>query len=274
MKTKYFISLLLALSLPLNAHALTIGENSLSSGSTLTLTGTTAISAVGNTSVTGTLTSSGALTVSAGGADITGNVDATGDYLVNGSSLLPAGTIMMYGAAAAPDGYLLCNGAAVSRTTYADLFAAIGTTFGAGDAATTFNLPDFSNRFPYGGGDLGDTGGTNTVTLTTDELPSHTHTGTTDADGSHTHGITDPGHSHGIRNGRDDGNISNQIGQASPGDANDGLVDGYGTEAATTGISINAGGAHTHDFTTNATGAGEAFSILNPYLSVKFIIKY
>lgn len=62
----------------------------------------------------------------------------------------PAGSILMYGAAAAPTGYLLCNGAAVSRATYADLFAAIGTTYGAGDGSTTFNVPDFVGRVPVG----------------------------------------------------------------------------------------------------------------------------
>ena len=55
---------------------------------------------------------------------------------------LPAGAIIAFGSTVAPSGYLLCDGAAVSRTTYADLFAAISTTWGAGDGSTTFNLPD------------------------------------------------------------------------------------------------------------------------------------
>jgi microcystin-dependent protein len=56
----------------------------------------------------------------------------------------------MWGAAAAPSGWYLCEGGAISRTTYADLFAAIGTTYGAGNGSTTFNVPDFRDRAPYG----------------------------------------------------------------------------------------------------------------------------
>ena len=60
------------------------------------------------------------------------------------------GTVQLYAGASIPDGYLLCNGAAVSRTDYADLFAAIGTIYGAGDGSTTFNLPDFRDRYAIG----------------------------------------------------------------------------------------------------------------------------
>lgn len=74
----------------------------------------------------------------------------------------PAGAIVAYGGSAAPDGWLLCDGSAVSRTTYADLFAVLGTTHGAGDGSTTFNLPDLRDRFVRGKGGssaIGDTGG-------------------------------------------------------------------------------------------------------------------
>jgi len=76
-----------------------------------------------------------------------------------------AGTIVMTGRAAAPTGWLLCDGTAVSRTTYVDLFTAVGTAFGVGDGSTTFNLPDLRQRFPLGkatsgtGATLGGTGG-------------------------------------------------------------------------------------------------------------------
>lgn len=81
-------------------------------------------------------------------------------------SSTPSGAIMAYGGSSAPSGYLLCDGTAVSRTTYADLFTAIGTTYGTGDGATTFNVPDLRQRFPLGkaasgtGSTLGGTGGT------------------------------------------------------------------------------------------------------------------
>src|SRR3990172_12282623 len=65
---------------------------------------------------------------------------------------IPSGVMQMFGGAAAPAGWLLCDGAAVSRTTYADLFAAIGTAFGVGDGGTTFNIPHLKGRAPIGGG--------------------------------------------------------------------------------------------------------------------------
>jgi microcystin-dependent protein len=65
-------------------------------------------------------------------------------------SLAPPGTVQFYAANTAPAGWVKANGAALSRTTYAALFAAIGTTFGAGDGSTTFNLPDMRGEFPRG----------------------------------------------------------------------------------------------------------------------------
>ena len=62
------------------------------------------------------------------------------------------GSIALFAGAAIPEGYLLCDGAALSRTVYAELFSAIGTTWGEGDGSTTFNLPDFSGKFIRGTG--------------------------------------------------------------------------------------------------------------------------
>lgn len=73
--------------------------------------------------------------------------DTAGNVTV---SAIPVGTVIACAADSDPDGYLLCGGAAVSRTTYADLFAAIGTTYGEGDGVTTFNLPDLTDRFIMG----------------------------------------------------------------------------------------------------------------------------
>lgn len=92
---------------------------------------------------------------------------------------VPTGSIVAYGGIAAPSGWLLCQGAAVSRTTYAALFAILGTAYGVGDGSTTFNLPDLQQRFPLGkaasgtGSTLGGIGGAIDHTHTG---PSHTHT--------------------------------------------------------------------------------------------------
>ena len=64
----------------------------------------------------------------------------------------PVGFIGLWGEDTLPEGWLLCNGAAVSRSTYAGLFAKIGTKYGTGDGSTTFNLPDFRDRYPIGSG--------------------------------------------------------------------------------------------------------------------------
>jgi microcystin-dependent protein len=87
------------------------------------------------------------------------------------------------------DGWLDCNGAAISRTTFAKLFAVIGTSYGAGDGSTTFNIPNFISRFPRQG-TPGTTGGLSQVVLTASNLPSHSHSATFNSAGSHTHSVT------------------------------------------------------------------------------------
>jgi microcystin-dependent protein len=88
------------------------------------------------------------------------------------------GSMVMWPNATPPDGWLICNGAAISRSLYADLFAVLGVIWGAGDGSTTFNLPQFVDRSPIGAGGsiaLGNPGGAMSRTLTTNELPAHTH---------------------------------------------------------------------------------------------------
>jgi microcystin-dependent protein len=116
------------------------------------------------------------------------------------SIVIPAafasGMVMPFAGTSAPSGWLLTYGQAVSRTTYAELFSAIGTTYGSGDGSTTFNLPDLRGRAVAGqddmggssanrltnqsggldGDTLGATGGAETHTLTTSQMPSHSHT--------------------------------------------------------------------------------------------------
>lgn len=100
-----------------------------------------------------------------------------------GGAALPTGAVVSIGMSTIPSGWLECDGSAVSRTTYADLFAIISTTFGVGDGSTTFNLPDLRGRHPIGSGTgaglttrvIGDMDGEESVTMIEAELPSHTH---------------------------------------------------------------------------------------------------
>lgn len=89
-----------------------------------------------------------------------------------------AGSIYMFAGSTAPTGFLLCDGSAVSRSTYSNLFDAIGTTFGTGDGSTTFNLPDMAGRVAMGASTnyaMGATGGSETHTLVASEIAAHTH---------------------------------------------------------------------------------------------------
>ena len=100
-----------------------------------------------------------------------------------------AGSIKMWGSATPPDNWAICNGQALSRTAYPTLFSRIGTTYGAGDGSTTFNLPDFRNRFPVGAGNTyngGATGGFADAAVIT-----HTHTGSTNTVANHQHSHVD-----------------------------------------------------------------------------------
>ena len=108
---------------------------------------------------------------------------------------MPTGAVLPFAGSSAPSGYLLCFGQAVSRSTYATLFGVISTAYGTGDGSSTFNLPDLRGRIAAGmdgmggsaasrltsttmspdGNTLGATGGTQTHTLITAEMPAHTH---------------------------------------------------------------------------------------------------
>ncbi len=211
--------------------------------------------------------------------DVNGKSNVSDGVYQAGFLLVPPGAIMPYAASSAPGGWLICDGSAVSRTTYSALFALIGSQYGNGDGVNTFNLPNMKGRMIVGYNStdsnfdsLGEAGGSKTATLTTNELPAHTHTGTTSTDGLHNHGITDPGHRHSFDTINDDYNNS---GTNPPGFSADsaGLKTWF-TTTNTTGITINNDGSHNHTFTTASTGSGNAFAIMNPYITLNYIIKY
>lgn len=122
----------------------------------------------------------------------------SGDIAALLAALLPAGTITQTARTTAPDGYLLCQGQAVSRTEFASLFSAIGTVYGVGNGSTTFGIPDMRGRAAVGLSatetefdSLNEAGGVKSVSLTAAQNGEHTHT-----QNAHTHDVSDPGHNH------------------------------------------------------------------------------
>lgn len=192
----------------------------------------------GSAPMTGPLTLSATPIIGAKQAVTKEYVDSFAAYATG----MPIGAIAPFaGAAATIPGWLLCNGATVSRSTYADLFAAIGTTYGAGDGVLTFGLPDLRNEF-IRGFTTGHTLGWHYPYLTaahthgiTDPNHAHTTTGhrhavTTDA---HGHTVTDPGHTHQVAfdpmNGTSPGAGSFAVGSSAS----------QTTTMSSTGLSVN-----------------------------------
>lgn len=153
----------------------------------------------------------------------------TGDHLANKTYVdgrNPTGEVKMWATNSAPTGYLECDGAAVSRTTYAALFAVIGTVWGTGDGSTTFNVPDLRGEFVRGW-DHGrgvDTG-------------RAFASAQTEMIGPHTHSITDPGHAHNERGSGTPGATTTSQFSASLSAAADQATM---TASATTGITVNS----------------------------------
>jgi microcystin-dependent protein len=170
---------------------------------------------------------------------------------------LPTGFMVMYGAAVSPSvSWIVCNGAAISRSSYSDLFAVIGISFGGGDGATTFNVPDLQNRVPYGG-TVGVQGGSNDAVTV-----SHTHANTFSAAavGNHNH------YSYIRTNGSDYFPIVSSGTRARP----------SGPSASIdTSLPTSFAGGHSHTISGSITEAGTSGTDLNrpAFTGVQFLIK-
>jgi len=190
------------------------------------------------------------------------NYEAT-RYDFDGASLtdiqgLNTGLIIPWTTSSAPTGFLECDGSNVSRSTYSVLFGVIGTTYGAGDGASTFGLPDFQDNCCLSKSPtkaLASTGGANTVTSTgniTGNLGNTTISAPTMA--SHTHPFTA-----GSNSNTNNGSLFNV---------------NYGQPYNMSAVNFNdtgGGGAHDHSLSANFTG--DATSVLQPYLTLMYIIK-
>lgn len=181
---------------------------------------------------------------------------------------VPTGAVFPFGTTTPPAGYLVCNGAAVDRTTYADLFAVVGTNFGPGNGVDTFNLPDMRGRVAVGLAASGtfatinNAGGAETVTISINEMPSHNH-GVNDP--SHHHGVNDPGHSHDLRGMNNPGADGVGVEWTNTFDTRGGGINSSGT-----GISIQGNGT---GISIQASGGGQGHNNLQPYRVLNYIIK-
>jgi microcystin-dependent protein len=214
---------------------------------------------------------------------------------------------MPYFLSAAPNSsFAFPAGQAISRTTYAALFALMGTTYGAGDGSTTFNLPSLGGRLlacrenmngagvegritlagsGITGTTLGATGGAQNVVLSVGEIPSHTHANFLSdpghvhgvSDPTHAHGVNDPAHTHGVLQGVSPaGSVGSSMNLSATSAVStmsaDAAATGISIQGSGTGISIQAAGTGA-SVVNAAAGGGGAHNNMPPTMMVNYIIR-
>jgi microcystin-dependent protein len=179
--------------------------------------------------------------------DVSGNISTTGNFFLNSYILIPAGTIIQSAAINVPGGWLNCDGTSLTKTTYYNLFLAIGNTYGGSGADLSFNLPDMRGRTAIGVGQgggltnrlLGAIGGEENHTLSAGEMPSHTHSL--------------------IRRSNPDPEACDAVGP-------------NGNAAESSACTTDR--ANIGNFSTTSAGSGTAHNNMQPYLVLKYLIKY
>ncbi|MBJ23332.1 MAG: hypothetical protein CMB64_01555 [Euryarchaeota archaeon] len=221
-------------------------------------------------------------------------------------SVVPTGTIQMYGGASTPTGYLFCDGTAISRTTYSDLFSTISTNYGTGNGSSTFNLPNLQAKFPLGKSGsyaLGSTGGafartptgsisssftgnpftplgnvsvSGTVAghqLSVSEMPSHNHL-ITHAGGGTTPNYIHPTYGASITHGDNNTSVQTNPFYTYPSacmsntGGNSTHAHGFSGSGTFNGTASNPSGS------VSSTLTGSSLDLTNPYQVVNYIIKY
>ena len=201
---------------------------------------------------------------------------------------LPAGTVLPYAGTSVPTGFLDCDGSTLLRADYPALFTAIQTTFGSTNS-TNFKIPDTRDRTLIGANagqrELGTTGGSFSITLTTNQMPRHTHN---IVDPGHAHAVNDPGHAHGVNDPGHTHSLTSTPRQTNAGSSSTSTgaeyrSNGPGAEMRTTpaGTGISIFGAFSNislqnsatGITASQTGGTDAINITPKHITMNFIIK-
>jgi microcystin-dependent protein len=183
--------------------------------------------------------------------EVDGDLKVQGDIIFSdetamssASSGIPAGILAPFAGSTAPDGWLLCDGSAVSRTTYSSLFAVIAATYGAGDGSTTFTLPDLRGRMALGLDNMGGTSADRVTNVQADAMGG--------ADGEETHQLTVdemPSHNHSY-------------------------IQSAGSAAAG-GSNISRGGTNPYGpVYSSSSGGNQSHNNMPPYMALNYLIKY
>lgn len=221
---------------------------------------------------------------------VTGSGTAANPYQIastggeGGGATIPVGTIWAFAGAVAPTGWLLCTGAAVSRSGFAALFGVIGTTYGPGDGSTTFSLPDLAGRGPFGADathPLGSTGGNESVVLGVGQMPVHAHGVQHSHRIDHAHGASASAgavgdHHHAIRQSNTTGGNNQTVARGGAGerdlDTDNKGSHSHGISVSVAGVVANSGYMNER-VTTDNTGGTDPVNLMDPYTAVSFIIK-
>ena len=184
---------------------------------------------------------------------------------------VPPGSITSYAGNTVPSGWLLCDGSTLNKNDYPELFSAIGYIYGG--SGESFMIPSLVGRMSLGKSEshpMAETGGSETVTLTTAQIPGHSHNGTTNSGGSHVHSIQLYGDD---KNGSVTGNCMIGSSRRYPYTYPSGTAGTVYGALGTVSNGTTESGNHTHDVSVSGGGSGQPHNNMPPYLSLNMIIK-
>lgn len=194
------------------------------------------------------------------------------------------GSVYMFAGSTAPSGFLVCDGSAVSRATYSDLFSVIGTTYGSGDGSSTFNLPDLSGRLSIGSSSnhiIGSTGGEEQHALSINEVPVHLHEVPTHGHANNitattpalAHTVTQPVFKYNPPAGA--ANCNSGSSQTAYSGSSSATASNYTNTAIanhTGSCTVQGGVLDAQAMNSGSTGSGNSHSNMQPFITMNYIV--